>query len=120
VAAWNGPRHRSWLSDTNLSLCFAIAIVVAYFIWELVGTAPQGMVTLVGLAGGALLGGLSGDKRKREAERDQDVKDAKATAQAAAVVADRAAAVAEVEHPETAQRAGLPPNEVKADGGDHD
>ncbi|QFG09984.1 hypothetical protein KDW74_gp30 [Mycobacterium phage Antsirabe] len=118
MAPWNGPRHRSWLSDTNLSLCFAIAIVAAYFIWELVGTAPQGMVTLVGLAGGALLGGLSGDKKKRDAERDEDVREAKTTAQAAAVVADRAATVAETEHPETAHRAGLPASDVKQDGGD--
>jgi hypothetical protein len=108
VAAWEGPRHRSWLSDTRLSLYFAIAIVVTYVIWEIVGEAPQGMVTLVGLAGGALLGGLSGDKSKRDAERASDVKDARDTAHRAEDKADRAAAVAEVEHPDTAHQAGLP------------
>ncbi|QBP30245.1 hypothetical protein KDW77_gp31 [Mycobacterium phage Pinnie] len=117
MAAWNGPRHRSWASDTRLSLYFAIAIVVTYVIWEIVGEAPQGMVTLVGLAGGALLGGLSGDKSKRDAERAADVKDAQDTAHRAEVKAERAAAVAEVEHPTTARRAGLPADDV--DGGDH-
>ncbi|QFG06034.1 hypothetical protein KDW75_gp32 [Mycobacterium phage Mercurio] len=95
MAPWRGPRHRSWASDTNLSLLFAFAIVAGYVIWELFGEAPQGMVTLVGLAGGALLGGLTGDKRKREVERDADVKDAQDTAHRAEVKADRAAAVAE-------------------------
>ncbi|AKF14532.1 hypothetical protein SEA_CAMBIARE_30 [Mycobacterium phage Cambiare] len=117
MAAWNGPRHRSWASDTRLSLYFAIAIVVTYVIWEIVGEAPQGMVTLVGLAGGALLGGLSGDKSKREAERAADVKDAQETAHRAEVKADRAGAVAEVEHPDTARSAGLPPTDVE--GADH-
>lgn len=113
MAPWQaGRRHRSWLSDTNLSLIFAFAVVLGYVVWELVGEAPQGMVTLVGLAGGVLLGGLAGDKRKREAERDEDVKDAKDTAHRAEVKADRAAAVAEVEHPDTAHSAGLPADDV--------
>lgn len=112
MAPWNGPRHRSWLSDTRLSLYFAIAIVVTYVIWEIVGEAPQGMVTLVGLAGGALLGGISGDKRKREHERDREVEDARDTADRAEAKADRAGAVAEVEHPETAAEAGLPPDDL--------
>lgn len=116
MAPWQaGRRHRSWLSDTNLSLIFAFAVVAGYVAWELFGEAPQGMVTLVGLAGGALLGGLTGDKRKREAERDEDVKDAKDTAHRAEAKADRAAAVAEAEHPDTARAAGLPPDDV--DGG---
>ncbi|QFG10111.1 hypothetical protein PBI_LEMURIA_31 [Mycobacterium phage Lemuria] len=116
MAPWQaGRRHRSWYSDTNLSLIFAFAIVAGYVVWELFGEAPQGMVTLVGLAGGALLGGLTGDKRKREADRDADVKDANDTAHRAEVKADRAAAVAESEHPATAKRAGLPADDV--DGG---
>lgn len=117
MAAWKGPRHRSWASDTNLSLLFAIAIVVTYVIWEIVGEAPQGMVTLVGLAGGALLGGLSGDKTKRNAERDANVKDAQDTAHRAEVKADAAAIVAEVEHPDTAHQVGLPDPTSGADHG---
>ena len=77
MAPWRGPRHRSWASDTNLSLVFAGAIVAVYLIWELVGEAPQGMVTLVGLAGGALIGATSGDRSKRNAETEHKADDAK-------------------------------------------
>ncbi len=66
MAAWSGPRHRSWGRDTNLTAVFAGAVVVGYVVWELVGEAPQGMVTLVGLAGGALFGAVSSDKKKRD------------------------------------------------------
>lgn len=116
MAPWQaGRRHRSWYSDTNLSLIFAFAIVAGYVVWELFGEAPQGMVTLVGLAGGALLGGLTGDKRKRDDERAATVKDASDTAHRAEAKADRAASVAEAEHPDTARSAGLPPADL--DGG---
>ena len=109
MAPWQaGRRHRSWLSDTNLSLIFAFAVVAGYVVWELVGEAPQGMVTLVGLAGGALLGELTGDKRKRDDERAETVKDAQDTAHRAEAKAEAAGAVAETEHPDTARRAGLP------------
>ncbi|AOT25141.1 hypothetical protein PBI_TERROR_30 [Mycobacterium phage Terror] len=66
----------------------ATVVVVAYVIWEIVGEAPQGMVTLVGLAGGALFGAVSGDKRKR-------VHDVEQTAERAEAKADRAVAVVE-------------------------
>lgn len=116
MAPWQaGRRHRSWYSDTNLSLIFAFAVVAGYVAWELFGEAPQGMVTLVGLAGGALLGKLTGDKRKRDDERAETVKDANDTAHRAEAKADRAAAVAETEHPDTAHAAGLPADDV--DGG---
>ena len=117
MAPWRGPRHRSWASDTNLSLLFAFAIVVGYVIWELFGEAPQGMVTLVGLAGGALLGGLSGDKRKRDDERAANVKDAQDTAHRAEAKADRATNVAELEHPETSKSVGIPPRDQDEAGG---
>ncbi|AYD84615.1 hypothetical protein SEA_PAITO_30 [Mycobacterium phage Paito] len=90
MAAWKGPRHRSWASDTNISLLMAIVVVVAYVIWEIVGEAPQGMVTLVGLAGGALFGAVSGDKRKRDHEIERTAKRAEAKAdRAVAVVEDQ-------------------------------
>ena len=118
MAPWQaGRRHRSLLSDTNLSLIFAFAVVAGYMVWELFGEAPQGMVTLVGLAGGALLGGLTGDRRKREAERDEDVKDAKDTAHRAEVKIDRVVQVVEREHPETTRSTGLPEPTAEQDGG---
>lgn len=95
MAPWSGPRHRSWFSDTNLSLVFAGAIVVGYVIWDLVGTAPQGMVTLVGIAGGALFGAVSGDKKKRDKDVEHRAEDAEHRAEAAEAKADRAVEVAE-------------------------
>lgn len=92
MAPWNGPRHRSWASDTNLSFLFAGVIIAAYVIWELFGEAPQGMVTLVGLAGGALFGAVSGDKRKREVETERKAEHAERVAVAAERKADQAAA----------------------------
>lgn len=111
MAAWRGPRHRSRFSDTNLSVVFAALIVGGYVLWELVGTAPQGMVTLVGVAGGALFGAVSGDKKKRDAETEQTADRAEATADRAEVKADRLVEVAEAAHPEIAAEHGLPPDD---------
>lgn len=112
MAPWKGPRHRSWASDTNLSLVFAFSVVAGYVIWELFGEAPQGMVTLFGLAGGAILGGLSQDRRRRDSEQDSDVRDAKATASRAEVKADRLTDAAESAHPAETHEAGLPDPEL--------
>lgn len=95
VAPWNGPRHQSWLSDTVLTSVMAAVVIVAYIAWEALGTAPQGMVTLVGVAGGALFGAVSGDKRKREQDTERVASRADRKADALAEVADH-------EHPGTA------------------
>ena len=92
MAPWNGPRHRSWASDTNLSFLFAGVTIAAYVIWELFGEAPQGMVTLVGLAGGALFGAVSGDKRKRTVETERKAEHAEQVAVRAERTAESAAA----------------------------
>jgi hypothetical protein len=95
VASWKDPsRHRSWNSDTNLSVVFAGGIVLAYIIWEIVGTAPQGMVTLVGVAGGAFFGAVSGDKKKRDRATEEQAAHAEETANRAERTADGAARAA--------------------------
>lgn len=48
-------------------------ILATYLIWEAVGEAPQGLVTLVAVAGGALFGAVSSDRNKRAAETEQRV-----------------------------------------------
>lgn len=68
MAPWRGPRHRSWASNTNVTFLAAIAVVATAVAWEVAGTLPDWMVTLVGLAGGALFGAVSDDRKKREAE----------------------------------------------------
>lgn len=65
--------------------------MVGYVIWEIVGTAPQGMVTLVGLAGGALFGAVSGDKKKRDHDTEVTAAHAEETAQRAEATANSAA-----------------------------
>ncbi|ABW88429.1 hypothetical protein SEA_EVANESCE_34 [Mycobacterium phage Evanesce] len=83
MAPWgNQPRHRTWASDTVLTSAAAVIVIAIYMCWELFGDepAPQGMVTLVGLAGGALFGAVSRDKRKREDEVTQTAERAEAKA----------------------------------------
>lgn len=115
MAPWQGPRHRSWASDTTLSFAFAVVVIVTYVVWEIVGEAPQGMVTLVGLAGGAIFGAVSGDKKKRDHDTERKADRAEATADRAEVKADRLTAVAEAEHPDVTHASGLP-----VDGDDQD
>jgi hypothetical protein len=118
VAPWNGPRHRSWASDTNLSLFMAALVVIAYVVWEIVGEAPQGMVTLVGVAGGALFGARTVDKKRREDEVSVKLDRVEATADRAEVKADRLVEVAESEHPDTAHATGLPEPQRHENEGD--
>ncbi len=108
MAPWQGPRHRSWASDTNWSLLFAFAVVAGYIAWELVGTAPQGMVTLVGVAGGAVFGAVSGDKKKRDSDVEHRAERAEATADRAEAKADTLAEVVEAAHPDETHSRGLP------------
>lgn len=95
---------------------FAGAIVAGYIVWELVGTAPQGMVTLVGVAGGAFFGAVSGDKKKRDADTERKADRAEATADRAEVKADRLTDVAEQTHPDETHASGLP-TDAQREGG---
>lgn len=90
-----------------------VVVFVTYIVWEIVGQAPQGLVSLLGVAGGAWFGAVSGDKKKRDADTEATADDAKATAQRAEVKADRLVAVAEQEHPDTAHEHGIPPSDVE-------
>lgn len=106
----SGRRHESWFfSDTGLSIMFAVAIIVMAGCWEAFNPpTPQWLVTLVGIAGGALFGAVSGDKRKRDRVTEQTAHRAEETADRAEVKADRLVQVAEQEHPQTTHDTGLP------------
>lgn len=111
MAPWTrGRRHESRIwSDTGLSIAFAVIIIVSAGLWEgLHPPTPQWLVTLVGIAGGALFGAVSGDKRKRDRVTEQTADRAEETANRAEVKADRLVAVAEQEHPEVTHETGLP------------
>ena len=90
MAPWKGPRHKTWASDTFIATVVAAFVVVTYVVWEIVGTAPQGMITLVGVAGGALFGAVSGDKKKRERDTEETAQEAKTVAERAEAAANRA------------------------------
>lgn len=68
---WNGPRHRSWASDTAIfAAVFVVIVVITALSDYLNGPAdpPAYLVGLCGAAGSALFGAASSDKSKRERE----------------------------------------------------
>lgn len=67
-----------------------VIIFTTYVIWEIVATAPQGLVSLLGIAGGAWFGAVSGDKKKRDADTEATAHRAEATADRAERSAGRA------------------------------
>lgn len=93
MAPWKGQRHRSWASDTVLSTIGMAVVFVTYVVWEIVSSAPPGLTTLLGVAGGAWFGAMSSDRRKR----DRDDRDDRAGERGRV---DRLERVAEYEHGE--------------------
>lgn len=74
MAPWKaGTRHRSWFADTNIATVAFAVVFLTYVVWEIVATSPPGLTTLLGVAGGAWFGAVSGDKRKRDQEVEQKV-----------------------------------------------
>lgn len=112
MAPWKGPRHRSPWSDTHLATAGFVVVFGTYITWEIVGTAPQGLVSLLGIAGGAWFGAVSGDRKKRDADTERTANRADETANRAEGKADRLTTVAEAEHPQATHDAGLPPGEA--------
>lgn len=91
------PRHRTWASDTILGTVGFATVLALYVAWEMFSPpAPAGLVTLLGIAGGAWFGAVSGDKRKRDAEVER-------TADRAEAKADALKDAADLEHPGTAE-----------------
>ncbi|WP_431231462.1 hypothetical protein ACQ856_18040 [Mycolicibacterium psychrotolerans] len=113
------PRHRVWwASDTFWTFLAAVVVIAVYIVWEIVDTAPQGMVTLVGLAGGAVFGAATGDKRKRDADVSNTADRAETKADRANDKADALTRVAEREHPEDAEAEKPPLTDPKGGGDD--
>jgi hypothetical protein len=107
---WNGPRHRSWASDTVI---FAVVFVITLLVTVIVDAtngpdpAPAYLTGLLGASATALFGAAASDKSKREAEIAQDARVAKTratsineTAVRAEAKADKLIELAKVEHPE--------------------
>lgn len=96
----NGPRHRSWASNTVISgIMLALLIVVTVWI-DSSGDPPDYLVGLLGTAAATFFGAIAGDKAKKDAEVER-------TASRAEAKADAIVEAVEHEMPGTAARAEL-------------
>ncbi|AXN53289.1 membrane protein [Mycobacterium phage Thonko] len=93
TAPWNGPRHRSWASNTMLAFYALIVCLIATVATDLVGEPPTYLVGLLGTAAGAFFGAIGTDKQKREDETRE-------TAERAERKADALGDIARHEHPD--------------------
>jgi hypothetical protein len=100
VSPWNGPRHRSWASNSvvagiSLGLLLATTLAVDYF-----GEPPTYLTGLLGTAAGAFFTALGSDKAKRDADVVRTAERAESTANRAEIKADTLGRVAAREHPD--------------------
>lgn len=65
---WDGPRHRSWASNTVLTLILLVVCIIVVGVSDYFGEPPNYLVGLLGTAAGAFFTALGGDKSKRDAE----------------------------------------------------
>ena len=90
---WDGPRHRSWASNTVLTLVLLVICIIVVGVSDYLGEPPNYLVGLLGTAAGAFFTAIGSDQNKRNIEtRD--------TAERAERKADVLKEVAEREHPE--------------------
>lgn len=109
---WDGPRHKSWASNTVLTFILLLVCIAATVISDVFGEPPNYLVALLGTAAGAFFAAIGSDNAKRAGE----VKD---TADRAEAKADRLAEVAAEEIPKAAHVLEEPPFDTTVkDGGD--
>lgn len=89
MAAWgDGPRHRSWASDTGITFGLLVVLITATALVDaFAGEPPNYLVGLLGTAAGAFFGALSTDKAKRERDIAEVAVSAKRKADALGEVA---------------------------------
>lgn len=126
---WNGPRHRSWASDT---VVFAVIFVIILFTTVLVAQLshqppPTYLQGLLGASSAALFGAVGSDKSKREREISDEQLIARLRATDISEVADRADAkadkladLARSEHPGHAELNRPPITDHGREGGPSD
>lgn len=102
---WDGPRHRSWASNTVLTFLMLLVCIVATVTTDYFGEPPNYLVALLGTAAGAFFAAIGSDKQKRDVEVRETAQDAQETAHRAEAKANTLERVAEREHPETVRRA---------------
>lgn len=79
---WDGPRHRSWASNTMLTFALLIALIIATVATDYFGEPPNYLVGLLGTAAGAFFTAIGSDRNKRDAEVSATAHRAEAKAEA--------------------------------------
>jgi hypothetical protein len=115
LAPWQGPRHRSWASNTALATTALAILFLTTLTFEIVGDAPGWLTQLLGASAGIWFGAVAGDKAKRDQEVSAKADTAGATADRAEAKADKLAEVAVNEHPEAAEQI-KPPFDAPEEG----
>lgn len=103
TSPWDGPRHRSWASDTVIfGIIFLILLIVTVTVGQLDAPAPPPayLTGLLGAAGAALFGAAGSDKSKREADIADDARIAKERANTNQTRVDKLTEIARQDHPE--------------------
>lgn len=112
MAPRNGPRHRSWASDTVIlgGLFLVILMVTVITSWLSGQPPPSYLQGLLGASSAALFAAVGSDKSKREREiADEQLiariraTDISATADRAEAKADQLVKLAKAEHPDHAE-----------------
>lgn len=104
---WDGPRHRSWASNTILTFILLLVCIGATVVSDIFGEPPNYLVGLLGTAAGAFFAAIGSDKQKRDV-------DVATTAHRAEDKADALGKIVVRDHPE-AEREISPPFEVPVD-----
>lgn len=95
-----GKRHESWASNTKMAWAALAIVFLTYVVWSIVAPpAPTGITTLLGVAGGALFGAVTDEKRRQEYETRETADRAETVAERAEVKVDKLTEVAEQQHP---------------------
>ncbi|AER48931.1 hypothetical protein SEA_DONNY_17 [Mycobacterium phage Donny] len=96
---WDGPRHRSWASNTMLTFILLLVCIAATVTTDIIGEPPAYLVGLLGTAAGAFFTAIGSDKQKRDADVRETAVEAKKVAERAETKADSLGEIAERDHP---------------------
>ncbi|QNJ56082.1 membrane protein [Mycobacterium phage Heath] len=112
---WDGPRHRSWASNTMLTFVLLVVLIIATVLSDYWGEPPNYLVGLLGTAAGAFFAAIGSDKQKKDAE-------VRETAERAERKADAVGRVTAAEHPDKVTEITPPfvPEDVGGSKGDED
>lgn len=110
TSPWSeGPRHRSWASNTVLTFALLVILVIVTVVSDHFGEPPNYLVGLLGTAAGAFFAAIGSDKEKREKEIERSVRRIEDKADTLGEVAAR-------EHPEVRDEIARPRDDAGGGG----